>query len=67
MMDKILAVLAYAGEIKVRYDDDSVDRLNRTYTTFILVVSLNTVIAFCTKNLFSHVIVPNCKINLVPA
>ena len=38
-MDMILGAMAYAGEIRLRYDDDAADRLSRNYTTLILIVS----------------------------
>ena len=37
-MDKVIGAVAQIGEIKVRNDDDFIDRLSRRYTTFILVL-----------------------------
>ncbi len=37
-MDKVVGAIAQIGEIKIRNDDDFVDRLSRRYTTFFLVL-----------------------------
>ena len=43
-LDYILGALAYAGEIKIRCDDDTIDRLSRNVSPVIFVVSAHVTI-----------------------
>ena len=38
-LDYVLGALAYAGEIKIRSDDDAVDRLSRNVSPLVFTVS----------------------------